>query len=90
MGIKATRGHALKLEKRECLRDGRKFTSSHEQRLVGCWNDLDQHSIDAPVNAVEGRLDRIIHGWAFHQSIRLALRPLTPVKPKRREDKIHL
>ena len=51
-----TRGHSLKLYKRHCRLDARKFFFS--QRVVNSWNSLPQHVIEAPsVNSFKKRLD---------------------------------
>jgi len=50
------RGHSLKLYKRHCRLDSRKFFFSH--RSVNGWNYLPQHIIEAPsVNSFKKRLD---------------------------------
>jgi len=51
-----TRGHGLKLYKRHCRLDSRKFFFS--QRVVNSWNSLPQHIVEAPsVNSFKKRLD---------------------------------
>jgi len=51
-----TRGHSLKLYKRHCRLDARKFFFS--QRVVNSWNSLPQRVIEAPsVNSFKKRLD---------------------------------
>jgi len=57
LNFKGTRGHTLKLEKPGCIRDNRKFFS---HRVIGCWNSLDQETIDAPsITAFKGRLHKL-------------------------------
>jgi len=51
-----TRGHSLKLYKRHCRLDVRKFFFT--QRVVNIWNSLPQHVVEAPsVNSFKKRLD---------------------------------
>jgi len=58
LNVKGTRGQSLKLQKLGCVRDSRKYFFSH--RVVGRWNALDRHTVDAPsINAFKGRLDKI-------------------------------
>jgi len=55
-----TRGHSLKLYKRHCRLDSRKFFFS--QRVVNSWNSLPQHIVEAPsVNPFKKRLDDYNH-----------------------------
>ena len=42
----------------KCIRDSRRFFFSH--RVIGCWNSLDQETVDAAnINAFKWRLDKI-------------------------------
>ena len=51
-----TRGHSLKLYKRHCRLDSKKFFFS--QRVVNSWNSLPQHIVEAPsINSFKKRLD---------------------------------
>ena len=53
-----TRGHILKLTKRRCSLDLRKFFFS--ERVVGRWNSLDQSTVDSQtVNQFKMNLQRL-------------------------------
>lgn len=52
-----TRGHNLKLEKRECR--GRTRSNFFGYRIVNVWNSLPEEVVSAPsVNCLKGRFDR--------------------------------
>jgi len=56
--IKGTRGHTLRLKKKQSVEDVRRYFFS--QRVVNRWNSLDQETVDASsINSVKGRLDKI-------------------------------
>jgi len=56
--IKGTRGHALRLKKKQSVRDVRRYFFS--QRVVNRWNNLDQETVDVgSINSFKGRLDKI-------------------------------
>jgi len=56
--IKGTRGHTLRLKKKQSVKDVRKYFFS--QRVVNRWNSLDQETVDmGSINSFKGRLDKI-------------------------------
>ena len=56
--IKGTRGHTLKLKKKQSVRDVRRYFFS--QRVVNRWDSLDQETVDVgSINSFKGRLDKI-------------------------------
>ena len=44
INIKGTRGHTLRLKKKQSVRDVRRYFFS--QRVVNRWNSLDQETVD--------------------------------------------
>ena len=53
--VKCTKGHSLKLEKLGCVRDSRMQAYFFSHRVVGRWNALDQHTVDATsISAFKG------------------------------------
>jgi len=65
LNVKNTRRHSLKLEKMGHVRDIRKYFS---HSVIGHWNALDQHMVDAPsINAFKGdKINLGKKGWAFY------------------------
>ena len=58
VNIKGTRGHTLRLKKKQSVRDVRRYFFS--QRVVNRWNSLDQKTVDVgSINSFKGRLDKI-------------------------------
>ena len=56
--IKGTRGHTLRLKKKQSVRDVRRYFFS--QRVVNRWNSLDQATVDmGSIKSFKGRLDKI-------------------------------
>jgi len=56
--IKGTRGHTLRLKKKQSVKDVRKYFFS--QKVVNRWNSLDQETVDVgSINSFKGRLDKI-------------------------------
>jgi len=56
--IKGTRGHTLRLKKKQSVRDGRRYFFS--ERVANRWNSLDQETVDVgSINSFKGRLDKI-------------------------------
>jgi len=56
--IKGTRGHTLRLKKKQSIRDVRRYFFS--QTVVNRWNSLHQETVDVgSINSFKGRLDKI-------------------------------
>ena len=56
--IKGTRGHTLRLKKKQSVKDVRRYFFS--QRVMNRWNSLDQETVDVgSINSFKGRLDKI-------------------------------
>jgi len=65
-----TRGHSLKLYKRHCRLDVRKFLLS--QRVDNSWNLLPQHVIEPPsVNCSKKRLDDYYQDMGHHLQVQV-------------------
>jgi len=56
--IKGTRGHTLRLKKKQSVKDVRRYFFF--QRVINRWNNLDQETVDVgSINSFKGRLDNI-------------------------------
>jgi len=56
--IKGTRGHTLRLKKKQSVMDVRRYFFS--QRVVNRWNSLEQETVDVgSINSFKGWLDKI-------------------------------
>ena len=84
--IKGTKGHTLRLKKKQSVKDVRRYFFS--QRVVNRWNSLDQGTVYVgSINSFKGRLDKIRKTrmgflWTLHGP--LSPRPHrdgTPVRP---------
>ena len=68
--IKGTRGHTLRLKKKQSVKDVRRYFFS--RRVVNRWNSLDQETVDVGIASTHSRAGSIKlekQGWVFMDSV---------------------